>query len=152
MCRTITLWAITLAALTLFTAAGQADVVIRGPFGGLIVVGSPTEVQVAPGGVVVVPAPVVPGPVVVAPAPMPAPKFVPAISPQEFVRTFRAQPGAYQVVFLHSRTNQPVTVAFELPPGQPRISYFAHSLLFDYGRHEVEIRFQIGGKVKVTQK
>ena len=46
MCRTITLWAITLAALTLFTAAGQADVVIRGPFGGLIVVGSPTEVQV----------------------------------------------------------------------------------------------------------
>jgi hypothetical protein len=46
----------------------------------------------------------------------------------------------------------PVTVAFVLPAGNPRVSYFAHSLVFDYGRHEVEIRFQIGGMVRVIER
>ena len=65
---------------------------------------------------------------------------------------FKPAPGAYEVTFLHSRTKQPVTVAFELPPGNPEVSFVGHSLLFDYGRHEVEIRFQVGGKVKVTKR
>ena len=80
------------------------------------------------------------------------PAYVAAVSPADFARTFQPRPGAYQVTFVHPRTNQPVTVAFELPPGNPRVSFVANSLLFDYGRHEVEIRFQIGGHVKVFQR
>ena len=56
------------------------------------------------------------------------------------------------MTFLHSRTKQPVTVVFALPAGNPEVSFVGHSLLFDYGRHEVEIRFQVGGKVKVTKR
>jgi hypothetical protein len=32
------------------------------------------------------------------------------------------------------------------------VSYCLNSLVFDYGRHEVEIRFKLGGKVVVTQR
>jgi hypothetical protein len=129
--------------------ATSAQVIVRGPLGGGVFVGPP--------GVVVVPAPPPPPPVVyVQPPPppvvvMPAPQPAPVL-PQDFIRTFQPKPGHYEVVFLHTRSNQPVKVAFDLPPGNPRMSYFAHSLVFDYGRHEVEIRFQIGGRVKVSER
>jgi hypothetical protein len=164
MTRPLNVWAFTLGSVAVLATAAQADVVIRGPFGGQIVVTSPDDVRVGPGGVVVVPAPVMPTPTpVVRPQadPLPPPKVaMPAIqpapitpvSPQDFVKTFQPVPGIYDVLFVHPRTNQPVKVAFELPPGNPRVSYFAHSLVFDYGRHEVEIRFQLGGKVKVVQR
>jgi hypothetical protein len=72
--------------------------------------------------------------------------------PQDFAKTFQPQAGAYQVVFVHPRSGQPVTASFVLPPGNPRVYYVPTSLIFDYGRQEVEIRFQIGGKVRVIQR
>jgi hypothetical protein len=149
--RQLTLCA--LAALICTTAA-QADVFIRGPFGGRIVVPSPSDVYVGPGAVTVNPAPALP----VQPDPppvkavVPAPQPATAVLPQDFARTFQPRAGMYDVTFVHPRTNQPVTVAFELPAGNPQVSFVGNSLLFEYGRHEVEIRFQIGGRVKVIQR
>jgi hypothetical protein len=142
-------WVLTLGSMAVLVGAAQADVFVRGPFGGRIVVSSPPDVIVGPPGVVVVPAP--PPPVVVMPAPQPI-VMTNAILPQDFVRTVPPRPGTYTVTFVHPRTSQPVTVSFTLPPGNPRVSYAANSLVFDYGRSEVEIRFQIMGKVKVIQR
>jgi hypothetical protein len=159
MRQTMCIAALTLVGVLAVTTALRADVIVRGPFGGLIVVPSSSDVRVVPGSVVVVPAPTQIPPPPAVPLPPPAvlvpqqqPVLVRPVSPAEFARDFRPQAGTNRVMFLHSRTNQAVTVAFELPPGNPRVSYFAHSLVFDYGRHEVEIRFQIGGKVKVMQR
>src|ERR1700732_5320658 len=46
-----------LGGWALCTATGEADVVIRGPFGGTIVVASPADVRVGPGVVVGSPGP-----------------------------------------------------------------------------------------------
>jgi hypothetical protein len=163
---TLAIVMVTAVGVAMLATAAQADVIIRGPFGGMIVVPSSSDVQVAPGGVAVVPAPPPPvQPVPVAPLPVtPVPATVPImpalrpvvvpgpILPQDFVRTFQPLPGAYEVTFIHPRSRQPVTASFILPQGNPRVSYVANSVLFDYGRHEVEIRFQIGGRVKVIQR
>jgi hypothetical protein len=147
MQHSVKLWAWTLATIGVVAAFGRADVVVRGPLGGGVTVASPSGVYVGPSGVVVAqpPPPVVVVPV--APVPQPA-----AVLPQDFARTFQPMPGHYSVTFVHTRTNQPVTVAFDLPQGSPRVYYAQHSLVFDYGRHEVEIRFAIGGKARVIQK
>jgi hypothetical protein len=151
--------ALTVGSMAAFPAVAHADVIVRGPFGGLIVVPSPSDVRVGPGGVLVAPEPqppLPPAPVPVAPAPVviPLPKTVVAapVLPQEFVKTFLPSPGAYEVAFVHPRSHQPVTASFVLPQGTPRVYYVPHSVVFDYGRHEVEIRFQIGGRVKVIQR
>jgi hypothetical protein len=168
MKRALFVW--TAAALGLAALAGPAaaDVYIRGPFGGRIWVPSDDDVRVSPRGVVVVPAPPPPPPIMVVPVvpvepvprvyvqpvpqPAPQPAVVTAVSPADFARTFKPAPGSYTVTFVHTRSGQPVTVTFDLPAGNPQVSYFAHSLVFDYGRTEVEIRFQVGGKVRVTQR
>ena len=159
---------LSLATLVAVTPASPADVIVRGPFGGGVVVASPSDVRVGPTGVIVVPmspppppppiyVPVMPAPqpVPLPPAPLPAtplPATPAPVLPQDFVKSFQPRAGHYEVTFIHTRSNQPVTVAFDLPPGNPRVSYFAHSLVFDYGRREVEIRFQIGGRVKVSER
>jgi hypothetical protein len=155
MRRILSTCAFALGTLLALAPAAWADVIVRGPFGGRIVVTSADDVRVGPGSVVVVPAPppavmVVPAPQPVMPPPQP---IMPApVLPQDFIKTFQPKAGHYEVTFLHTRSNQPVTVAFDLPPGNPRMSYSAHSLVFDYGRREVEIRFQIGGRVKVSER
>src|SRR5207248_8315082 len=78
------------------------------------------------------------------PPPAPGP-----LSAADFVRTFKPTPGTHQVTLLHTRTNQPIAVTFELPAGEPRVLSYPHVIVFDYGRTEVEIRFQVGGKVSV---
>jgi hypothetical protein len=145
MCTSLKSLVLSVAAAAVVAAVADADVVVRGPFGGLIVVKSPSDVAVGPGGVLVTPVPV-PPPVVVQPIPA-APML-----PQDFAKSFAPMPGHYHVTFVHPRNNQMVTVDFDLPQGTPRVSYVPHSLYFDYGRHEVEIRFQIGGRAKVFEK
>jgi hypothetical protein len=178
-------------------ATGEADVIIRGPFGGTIVVASSADVRVGPGVVVGSPAPrnaampangkttsaeapivstsrpvvrpdlegdVLPPPkilktgmasvqpgIVVNPPPQPV---IAPIVPRDFAKAFRPgpEPAKYEVLFLHPVSRQPVNVCFDLPPGCPRVSYCCNSLVFDYGRHEVEIRFKLGGRVAVTQR
>ena len=159
MRRTICVLAISLCSVAPFASTARADVILRGPFGGLIVVPSSSDVRVGPGGVAVVPAPVpvVPQQPTLPPAPVP---FVPApqpavavpVLPQDFAKTFKPAAGSYQVLFVHPRSGQPVTVSFVLPAGNPRVYYMPGSLVFDYGRHDVEIRFRIGGGVAVLQR
>jgi hypothetical protein len=75
------------------------------------------------------------------------------IAPRDFVKAFQPIPGKHEVLFRHPGNGKAVAVAFELPPGSPRkIVYIGHLLVFDYGRHEVTVHFQLGGKVKVTQR
>jgi hypothetical protein len=43
-----------------------------------------------------------------------------------------------------------VTVQFTLPPGVPKkVRASRRELEFDYGRHEVDIRFLVRGRVRV---
>jgi hypothetical protein len=159
MRRTLLVSVLSLQGLFLGTAAACADVIVSGPFGRrLVVVSSPTDVRVGPGVYVG------PGPAVVPPPPPPPPKMfdpppivsapTPAgpIAPRDFVTAFRPVPGTHEVTFLHPYSNKPVTVVFVLPEGQPQVSYVGNSLLFDYGQHDVEIRFKIGGKVVVHSR
>jgi hypothetical protein len=182
-----------------FAGSSQADVIIRGPFGGTIVVASPADVRVGPGVMVGSPArppsyyrgpayatneaPIVstskpvarpeaegetlPPPKVLRPGmgtvpptqpgivvnPVPPPVAL-AILPRDLAKTFKPgpEPASYEVLFLHPVSRQPVKVCFDLPPGCPRVSYCLGSLVMDYGRHEVEIRFKLGGSVVVTQR
>jgi hypothetical protein len=168
-----------LTALALAADSGCADVIIRGPFGGMIVIGSGADVRIGPGvyvgprqpaypppmakepPIVSTPKPVIrpdegeplpppkkiDGGVSTAPVPVPTP-----VAPQDFVKDFKAVPGHYEVLFLHPVNNQAVNVPFDLPEGNPKVSYKGRVLLFDYGRHEVEIRFKLGGRVVVTQR
>jgi hypothetical protein len=181
-----------ITVFSLLAASASADVVIRGPFGGLmIVVPSSTEVRVGPGVLVGVPASqmmyypphllgkaadepeIVSKPLpVIRPVPdteiLPLPKVLPGgktpapvlatkaspISPSDFVKNFKPAAGAgnYDVLFLHPVSQKPVNVKFDLPAGKPRVSFRANSLVFDYGRREVEIRFQPKGQVQVTSR
>ncbi|MCC6419299.1 MAG: hypothetical protein IT429_13780 [Gemmataceae bacterium] len=95
-------------------------------------------------------APVPQPPVIVAPAPVVA---APAImTHEEFARVFRPLPGRYEVTLIHPGSRRPVPVCFTLPDGCPRVRVHRRELVFDYGRHEVEIRFQLGGRVRVTSR
>jgi hypothetical protein len=100
------------------------------------------------------PAPLVVPPAAPAPLPpavLPGPPAAPALTLKEFAASFRPAPGNYEVTLLHTRTGCPVTVCFTLPPGCPRkVKLHRHELEFDYGKHEVSIRFQLGGRVKVS--
>jgi hypothetical protein len=159
MRRTLLAAALSLGGLAVSATPTWADVIVSGPFGRrIVVVSSPTEVQVGPG-VYVVPAPVVVQPQPWPPAkvgdvvPLPsAPMPAAPIAPRDFAKTFKPLPGTHEVTFLHPVSNQPVSVVFVLPAGQPRVSCFGNSLVFDYGQHEVEIRFKIGGKVVVNYR
>jgi hypothetical protein len=170
-----------LGGFAVLTAAGSADVIVRGPFGGAVVVGTPggpppTKATSSEAPIVSTSRPVVrpemegdtlpppkvlragmgsvpttqPG-IVVGPAPQPV---VAPILPRDFAKTFKPgpAPATYEVLFLHPVSRQCVTVCFDLPPGCPRVSYCLGSLVFDYGRHEVEVRFKLGGKVVVSQR
>ena len=75
-----------------------------------------------------------------------------ALTIDEFVRTFQPTAGRYQVALLHPRTNSPVTVAFTLPEGTPRVRLSNRELAFDYGRQEVDIRFLLGGRIEVSYR
>jgi hypothetical protein len=159
MRRTLLAGVLSVGSLFLGVRAAWADVIVNGPFGRrLVVVSSPTEVLVGPGVYVA------PGPAVVPTQPWPpakvgdvaplgsAPTPVGAVAPREFAKNFKPVPGTHQVTFLHPYSNQPVTVVFVLPEGQPQVSYVGNSLLFAYGQREVEIRFKIGGKVVVHSR
>ena len=199
------------SGFALFAASSQADVIIRGPFGGTIVVPSPAEVRVGPGVMVGSPGPryapsaangkttaepplyvpsaangkttaeppivstsrpavrpetesdTLPPPKVLKPGmaatangevgPVPQPVVAPVL-PRDFAKTFKPgpAPGSYEVLFLHPVSKEPVKVRFDLPPGYPEVSYWGGSLVFDYGRHEVEIRFKLRGRVVVVQR
>ena len=101
------------------------------------------------------PPPPVVTPVVVQPdAPavvLPAPTPVRPPTHAEFARHFQPLPGRYEVVLLHPDTRCPVQVCFTLPPGCPKkVRVERRELEFDYGRYEVEIRFDRRGGVRVT--
>jgi hypothetical protein len=96
-----------------------------------------------------------PGPIVSQPAPapvvvMPAPAVV--MTHEQFARAFKPLPGRYEVTLLHPGSKCPVTVCFTLPDGCPRVEVRRREIVFDYGRHEVEIRFALFGKVKVNYR
>ena len=95
--------------------------------------------------------PVQPGASTIQPPPAPVPQVVPnrPMTVDEFAKGFRPAAGKYQVTLLHPRTNAPVTVAFTLPQGNPRVRVTNRLIDFDYGRQEVEIRFLLGGRVEV---
>jgi hypothetical protein len=181
-----TVVAVVLAAsgFALGAAPAAADVIIRGPFGRMIVVTAPVDVRLGSGTTVSAPAPVAARtgptttepPIVSTSRPvvrpemevdiLPLPQVLPPakgsvalstptlavapIPPRDFAKIIKPVPGRYEVLFQHPVNKQPVNVSFELPPGTPRVSYCLNSLVFDYGRHEVEIRFKLGGKVVVT--
>jgi len=71
---------------------------------------------------------------------------------EEFAATFRPAPGTYEITFLHPRKKCPVNVTFTLPPGCPKMRVHRCDIEFDYGKHEVEIRFGLCGKVMVTTR
>ena len=115
-----------------------------------------TTPAVRPAGVVVytpgyyqpaVPPP--PAPVYVPPPPVP-PTQVQALTHYEFAKAFHPAPGKYKVELLHPGTCCPVCVEFCLPCGCPKVRVHHRSLVFNYGKEEVVVRFQIGGKVKVS--
>ena len=173
--------------LAIGAAPAAADVIIRGPFGRMIVVAAPVDVQLGSGTTKSVPAPAVsrtgpttPEPPIVSTSrpvvrpemevdTLPLPQVLPPVKgsvslstpppaaaapipPRDFAKIIKPAPGRYEVLFQHPVNKQSVNVGFELPPGTPRVSYCCNSLVFDYGRHEVEIRFKLGGKVVVTQR
>jgi hypothetical protein len=189
-------------SLALLVPSVLADVIIRGPFG-QIVVRSPVDVRVGPGVFVGVPprpgvlpgAPIVinapftsvivgkPAPVIAMPPPdavppdsvvLPPPTPLPgngapgtdvmppptpvtpaAVAPHEFVKTFKPSPTAasYEVVFLHPLSHKAVPVTFNLPEGNPSVRQHLNTVVFDYGSgRQVEIRFQLGGKVEVSSR
>jgi hypothetical protein len=76
--------------------------------------------------------------------------LVQPVTHQQFAESFKAAPGTYEVLFVHSRTGAPVKTTFTLPPGSANIRVERHALRFDYGRHhDVEVRFALGGNVRV---
>jgi hypothetical protein len=110
----------------------------------------PSALSSAP--IVSVPSPVPP----VAPTPgqvfVPAPVVPVVMTHQDFARVFKPAPGRYEVTLLHPGSKNPVRVCFTLPDGDPQVRVHRRELVFDYGRHEVEIRFALGGRVRVTAR
>jgi hypothetical protein len=166
MPRTIGLFFLSFVALVATAPVAWAQVIVRAPFvrvevGSGVHVRAPfTNVQVSrsepplelPGGVPVgQPSQVEPVPTLPPPTPLvpPAPVVVRPITLREFAASFQPLPGNYEVVFAHTRTGCPVKVCFTLPPGCPKVLCSRHQIEFDYGKCEVEIRFQLFGRVKV---
>jgi hypothetical protein len=86
-----------------------------------------------------------PPPVALVPAP------VPGIALSDFAKAFVPAAGNYEVVLLHPKTCCPVKVCFTLPCGCPKVRVTKRSIVFDYGKHAVRIRFPIlGDGAKVT--
>lgn len=153
MRRTLGIGLLALLAGAAWAPSSQAGWFVRAPFvtvgGGPGVTVRAPFVEVHVGGYV--PAEPPPGRVLVpVPPPPPAPVAVRVPTLEEFAAGFRPAPGNYEVTFLHSRSGCPVTVCFTLPPGCPKICVHKHQIDFDYGREEVRIRCQIGGRVKVS--
>lgn len=93
-----------------------------------------------------------PTPITLPTAPVPPPAVAPRpISLEEFASTFKPLPGTYEITFIHPRKKCPVNVTFTLPAdcGCPRMRVTKHEIEFDYGKHQVEIRFRLFGKVSV---
>jgi len=85
----------------------------------------------------------------------PAPAFAPPpphqgpMTLQQFAHCFQPTPGVHHAVLIHPCTGHPVKVCFTLPPGCPQVELSRHKIEFDYGRREVEIRFESNGTVRV---
>jgi hypothetical protein len=151
-----------LAALTALigSTTARADVFIRVPFV-TVRVGNPGPVIVNPPvtGPIVIGQPIDVPPVVVQPpriivneAPPPVVVATRAPTLDEFAKTFKPQPGKYEVVIQHPVTCDPVKVCFTLPEGCPKkVHVRAREIDFDYGRTEVSIRFIRDGRVRVTE-
>jgi hypothetical protein len=132
----------------------EVSTMIRIGFAGLLAVGMSTTLASGgpPSQATQLPPPrfseqlAAPQPPVVIDAPRP-------IGPRDFAKSFVPAPGKYDVLFLHPVNGKPVSVLFQLPDGMPRkVQYVGHFLVFDYGRHKVDIHFQAGGKVTVAQR
>jgi hypothetical protein len=151
-----------LAALTalISSTAARADVFIRVPFV-TVRVGNPGPVIVNPPvtGPIVIGQPIDVPPVVVQPPRVivneaPAPVVVATRAPtlDEFAKSFKPQPGKYEVVIQHPVTCDPVKVCFTLPEGCPKkVHVRPREIDFDYGRTDVSIRFIRDGRVRVTE-
>jgi hypothetical protein len=91
------------------------------------------------------PLPVYPEPVF--PAPVARPLTI-----DQFARCFVPTPGFHVVCLVHPVTCRPVTVAFTLPAGCPRVKVRKREVEFDYGRREVELEFRRNGTVDVENR
>jgi hypothetical protein len=125
-------------------AVGRPGVVVQ--------VGRPVPVEVGQPLPAPVPVPVrepftPPPPQGVVPVPPPAPQR--ALTLEEFAAAFKPIPGTHEVVLLHPGSGQPVPVSFTLPEGCPKVHVHRRQIVFDYGKHEVEVHFRIGGRVQV---
>jgi hypothetical protein len=81
------------------------------------------------------------------------PPVVKALTLEQFAAAFQPCAGTHRVCLIHPRTGQPVDVEFTLPPGVPRkVRVLRRDLEFDYGRQEVDVRFQPRGGVKVVYR
>jgi hypothetical protein len=144
---------LSLGVLLAATGSAGAQVIVRVPFVRVDVGAPPPRpvvvVEPVPPPVVVVPQP--PPAVIVTPAPQPTVVLTRPQSHYEFARTFAPAPGTYDVVLVNPRTNVAARVNFTLPPGHPRVVAERNGVLFEYLNHhkDVEIRFPIGGQVRV---
>src|SRR5262249_39006692 len=114
-------------------------------------VGAPVvRVQAPPPVIVPQPVPAVPLPTLPPPTLL-LPSVLTPIPVDQFAASFQPKPGNYEVVFVHTKTCQPVKVCFSLPDGCPKkVRVTKHVLEFDYGKIVVRIRFLHNGDVKVV--
>jgi hypothetical protein len=95
--------------------------------------------------------------------PPPTPLVLPAPPPTllakpitlaEFACSFQPLPGTYEITFIHPIKKCPVCVTFTLPAdcGCPKMRVGKCKIVFDYGTHEVDIRFKLFGKVAVVTR
>jgi hypothetical protein len=152
-------WTVAGVASLAAVAAARADVVVVTPFVTVRVARPARPLPAAPVAPSVEapglpPAPGEPPPVPIPAVPVPAVE-VPAVAARaptlaEFAAAFKPAPGTYKVVVQHPCTGCPVEVCFTLPPGCPRkVRVHKRMLDFDYGRHDVRIRFLADGGVRV---
>lgn len=66
-----------------------------------------------------------------------------------FARLFLPVPGPQRVMFVHPYSGKPTEISFDLPPGKPRVRASRRELRFDYGKHEVKVRFYRDGGYRV---
>jgi hypothetical protein len=151
-----------LLIVALGASTGFAEVVIRTPFV-TVQLGRPAAVPVRAAPVAVpqavpvqVPVPIeLPPPLVPATPALPPPASFQAARPMthaEFAAGFQPLPGTYEVLLVHPGSKCAVPVRFTLPPGCPKVRVSKRELDFDYGKHEVQIRFRLCGKVTVDYK
>ncbi len=69
---------------------------------------------------------------------------------KSFARDFHPCPGHHDILIEHPVTGRPVRVCFDLPDCKLRdLDVSRRRIVFDYGRHEVEIEFNRDGTVCV---